>query len=471
MRARLLLTAAVLVAFGASLGSGFHFDDYAIFADRALTSISGWREVWAVAQTRPLTYLTFWLNFQMGGNSPAGYHAVNLLLHIAAVLLLYGCLERLLPERLALTAAAVFAVHPAVSEAVLYVWGRSILLATVFCLLALRDWQRQRHWRAAAWFAAALLSKEEAAAFPLVLLLLDRKAWKPAAAMLLLDAAAGARVIYAAAVTPGALIAQTAGIGPAGYLFAQGSVVLRYLLLVVWPWGFTVDPDGTVYSRTAAALAWAALIVLVALAWRRRDREGGWLLAGLILLLPSSSFFPVADVAADRRLYLPMTAFAVVIAHFLSRRRWEVSVALCAVLAALSLHRTHIWDTEEALWREAVERSPRKLRPKLQLARVVPLPEALTLLAQAERLAPGDPAVPAETGAVLLAAGRPAEALPAFGRALAMDPRDARNYNNRGTALAALGQDDAAGNDFHRALEIDPGLESARDNLRRLGQK
>src|SRR5512140_2994955 len=102
MRERLLLAGAALAAFGLSLGSGFHFDDYAIFADRALTGANGWLDVWRLGQTRPLTYLTFWLNFQSGGRDPAGWHAVNLALHVAAVLLLYDCLRRLTPGPAAL---------------------------------------------------------------------------------------------------------------------------------------------------------------------------------------------------------------------------------------------------------------------------------------------------------------------------------------------------------------------------------
>src|SRR5215469_12020676 len=103
MRARLVLLAAALAAFGASLGSGFHFDDYAIFSP-------GGRE------TRPLTFLTFWLNRQLGGDNPAGFHTLNLALHLAAVLLLYECLRRLIPPRPALIAAAIFAVHPIQAE-------------------------------------------------------------------------------------------------------------------------------------------------------------------------------------------------------------------------------------------------------------------------------------------------------------------------------------------------------------------
>ena len=74
----------------------------------------------------------------------------------------------------------------------------------------------------------------------------------------------------------------------------------------------------------------------------------------------------------------------------------------------------------------------------------------------------------AETGKILLSEGQPAAALEEFGRALALDPLDARNFNNRGVALDALGQTEAARQDFERALRIDPGLTEARQNLEKL---
>lgn len=467
MRARLLLLFLSLAAFGASLGSGFHFDDYAIFSDPHLASSSGWREIWSPRQTRPLTYLTFWLNRQAGGQNPAGYHAVNLALHAAAVLLLFECLRRLLDGRAALAACCVFAVHPLQAEAVNYVWGRSIVLAAVFCFAALLAWITGRPWAAVAWFAAALLAKEECAAFPLVLIMLERKRSARAfAAMLGLSVAAGLRVIYATAVTPGAPAGIQAGISPWHYLLAQGVVIWRYLRLLVVPYGFTVDPAIRVPAVWVGLAAWGAMAALVAAVWRLQAEWGRWLAMGFLLLGPSSSVFPAADLAADRRMYLPMFAFAACAALALDRvRRPVVTGLVVAALTAVAMGRTEVWMGDESLWREAVRRAPEKVRPKIQLARSVAPAEALALLRDARKLAPQDASVASETGKLLLSQGQAAAALEEFGRALALQPHSAINLNNRGVALEALGQTEAARQDFLRALAIDPTLAIARANL------
>ena len=293
--------------------------------------------------------------------------------------------------------------------------------------------------------------------------------------MLGLAVAAGARVVYAAAVTPGAQAGLRAGISPWKYLLAQGPVILRYLRLLIVPYGFTVDADIHVPAVWVGVLAWAGIAALAVFLWRYEGTPGAmWLLAGLILLIPSSSLFPAADLSADRRMYLPMLGFAAAAGWLLTRvsrspRGRSPSVPwLVVALTAVSIGRTQVWMTEERLWREAVRRAPEKVRPKIQLARAVPAAEALELLAGARRLAPYDPAVAAETGKILLSEGQPAAALEEFGRALALDPLDARNFNNRGVALDALGQTEAARQDFERALRIDPGLTEARQNLEKL---
>jgi Flp pilus assembly protein TadD len=117
------------------------------------------------------------------------------------------------------------------------------------------------------------------------------------------------------------------------------------------------------------------------------------------------------------------------------------------------------------LWSEAKRLAPNAIRPRIQLARALPPARALEELKDA----PDQESVATERGRLLLTLGRPADALSAFGRALALDPNDARAISNRAVALAALGARDAAIAEFQRALEKDACLSDARDNLSRLG--
>ena len=461
------MLAGGLAAFALSLAGSFHFDDYSVLAGN----------VWRTLATRPLTAATFWFSRSLGDRNPVDYHAIDLALHLIAILLLYDVLERLIGERAAFIASLIFAVHPMQAEAVNYIFARATELDTVLCLAALASWVRGRHWWAVAWFAAALSAKEECVTFPVFLFLLDRWTAKakikrlPLLVMLLLSLVAGLAVYIAVLRTPGAPAGPRAGISAGNYLLTQGPVILRYLRLLIFPWGFNVDPEIPIPPLWLGLCAWLLLIGMLALAFRRFQMSKGafWFIAGFVLLLPSSSIFAAEDFAADRRMYLPMIAFAAFLGILLEHARPAFVAAIAVVLIGLSVQRTLIWRTEQALWADAVEKSPGKVRPKVQLARASDPQAALTLLEQAKSLAPNDLRIAEEEGRVFLSTGDSARALSEFGRALALDPDNAGALNNRGAALLALGQSKAARQDFERALAIDPCQRDARANLARLG--
>ena len=434
-------------------------------------------DLWRPLAIRPLTYATFWLNEWVGGRNPAGYHAVNLLLHLIAIVLLFEALKRIISVQAAFIAAAIFAVHPFQAEPVNYIFARSTLLATVLCLAALASWLRGHVWWATGWFAAALLAKEECVAFPVFLLLLhfsrsrDSRELKPIGAMFALSVAAGVRVLVAVQNTPGSGAGAQAAVSWQSYLFTQGAVILHYLRMLIVPLGFTVDADIHAPAIPIAALAWAGVAILAIIASFQfsRGRAGFWFLAGLVLLLPSSSVFPATDLAADRRMYLPMIGFAACAGLLLERVRPIFLAPVLILLVGLSVVRTATWRTEEALWTDAVAKAPTKIRPRIQLSRTVEPVRALPMLEQAKQMAPEDSRIPSEEGRIYLSLGRPDRALPEFGRALALSPHSVDALNNRGVALLALDQKEAARADFERALAIDPCQFDARLNLSRLG--
>ena len=457
-----------VAAFGGSLFSGFHFDDYGMLQDPAVVSANGWLRCWSLWQTRPLTWFTFWLNYQLTDRNPWLWHALNIGLHVACALVLYKLLRHLLPQA-ALFGALLFAVHPIQAEAVDYVYARAILLCALFSLLAIEAWTRDRQWISVAWFTLAILSKEECVTLPLVLALYStRKRILPLTVMLAISLLAGIRVIAAIQATGMKNIGVNAGISPLSYLSEQGIAILRYFGLLMFPWFFSVDPQIPNPLWIWRLLAWSVLAALIFVAVRRfRDVPAAfWILAGFILLIPSSSIFPAADLAADRRMYLPMLAFAPAIASLLPARR---SIIIVCVLAALSIGRAYVWASDERLWSEAAAQAPGKIRPILQLSRALPPESAAALLNDAERRAPEDPQIPTELARIDLELNRPAEALAHAGRALALTPHEPHALNNRGAALLAMHQTPTARRDFLAALNLDPCLQEARDNLDRSG--
>lgn len=461
-------------AFGAAVGAGFYLDDLSLWSDPAVASPGGWLECFHWRQTRPLTWLSFWANYQAAGES-ASFHLVNLLLHLACIWMAHRALARVLPAQAALIAAGLFAIHPIQTEAVVYVFARATLLMTLFCLLALDWWWSGRRWASVAAFALALAAKEECVALPVFLLwwhwrgrreVADRR---PLAAMFGLSLLAGARVYWVSAITAGSGAGVQSGVSPVDYFLAQGMALWRYARLIAIPYGFTIESPLTAQPMWLGVLGWVAI---AALAWMSLRRAGGfWIIGALILIAPSSSILPAQDLAADRRVYLPLLAAGAAIGLWLmAKPRWVV-VTLAAGLTLLSVRQTLVWGNGESLWREAVRLAPDKMRPRLQLARQLPAAQALAVLNEAQKIAPDDAAVASEQGRVLLQAENTGGALAAFGRALALRPEDALAMNNRGVALMRLGQREVAVADFRRALQRQPCLFDAHYNLRNLGER
>ena len=201
--------------------------------------------------------------------------------------------------------------------------------------------------------------------------------------------------------------------------------------------------------------------------YRRQWLPGRWLVGGVAILLASSSIFPADDLVADRRLYVPLIALApaVALALFPVRIPKVVWIFAMALLAALTLARTAVWATELSLWTDVVEKSPGKLRPRIQLARALPAEAALGQLEIAALIDPRASMVPAEKGRIQLQSNRPDLAIAAFGQAIALDPASPQLWNNLGGAFELMGQTAAARRAFQRALNLDPCYPDARRNI------
>ncbi len=132
---------AVFVVYLPAMNGGFLCDDKVDVVDNtALRSWIGLNQIWSqpgiTAQYYPLSFATFWLNYQLGELDPLGYHLVNVLLHSCNAVLLWSVLRKLkIPG--AWLAAGLFALHPVQVESVAYVSERKNVLSGFFFFCAL----------------------------------------------------------------------------------------------------------------------------------------------------------------------------------------------------------------------------------------------------------------------------------------------------------------------------------------------
>jgi Flp pilus assembly protein TadD len=188
----LALFLLVILTYIPALSCGFIWDDDEYVTDNpTLRTLDGLRRIWlapqATPQYYPLVYTTFWVEYQLWGTAPAGYHLVNVVLHAANAWLAWLVLRRLgIPG--AWLAAAVFGLHPVHVESVAWVTERKNVLSGLFYLsamlgyidlagLCVRHGQKAarpalRYALATLLYAAALLSKSVTCSLPAVLALL-----------------------------------------------------------------------------------------------------------------------------------------------------------------------------------------------------------------------------------------------------------------------------------------------------------
>ena len=94
---------------------------------------------------RPLTTLSFRINALLYGNSSTSFHVINSFLHSTNCVLAYLVVKKLECSKFtAYLSAAIFSVHPVLTEATCHLVGRADLMWSLFALLALLCPQKQK---------------------------------------------------------------------------------------------------------------------------------------------------------------------------------------------------------------------------------------------------------------------------------------------------------------------------------------
>lgn len=508
-----LIIAIGLVAYAGSLEAPFVFDDYpAVVRNETL------RHLWPPAQMlrppadaagatgRPLVNVSLAFNYAWGALDVRGYHATNLVLHGLAALLLWSVTRRTLqapaiPERLralaapiAFWTAAVWGLHPLLTESVICVAQRNEILGSIFYLLALWGLLRAAEasaiggglWPAVPAAATVLgaLCKETIVTAPILLLVYDRTflagsfraAWRKRWALHLGTAASWA--VIAALMLRNHDRSGTVGFGLGvtswEYLLTQCRALLIYLKLAIWPAPLVLD-YGTAVVHTLGEVWPQAVVIgalLAATAWAlvRRPPLGFIGAAFFLLLAPSSSFVPLTtQTIAEHRMYLPLAPVLVAAVVALATRmpRWPVAVSALVLLeSVLVAYRSADYRSELSIWRDTVAKVPGSPRAHASLAtafgRAGRWAEAVPHYEAALRLDPNYADAQSDLATALVHAGQPDAATPHYERAAALKPADADIRYNLGLHYTTVGREVDATTEFTAALRLRPDFPAAR---------
>jgi len=406
-----MICAFTLAAFAGIFAGDFQYDDVsAIFENPHL---SGWHTFIGHLDhmVRPVLYSTFLFDRWLYGTNPAGYHLLNLLLHLGSGLFIYLILTRAVTEEarhVPYWSALLFLIHPMATETVTYISGRASGLMAFFYLFAFflytkaaehQDSLKLRRLYLSGSVLMLILSlgsKETAVMFPLALLLwelLIRRLTGPSLRSAILFRHLPFWIVLL-------LAAVWASVHPRYTALAKFSFILRpfwdnalselhamvyALLLFFTPWNQNFDHH---LPEFHSLFQWPLLLDLLLLSgtvaiglfsWRRYPLVAfglGWF---FIQLLPIS-LIPRNDLLSERNLYLPSIGlFLAIVALGSWFTQWVttllarpgfvrftvtgIAVLFVIVLGAFTYQRNLLYQDRLLLWSDAVLKSPDKARP------------------------------------------------------------------------------------------------------------
>src|SRR5436309_3802987 len=503
----LALIAITAAAYLPAWNGKLIWDDNRHITQPALRSWQGLADIWtrvgATQQYYPLVHSFFWIEQKLWGDSVLGYHLVNIVLHSLGAVVLLQILRRLkIPG--AWLAAALFALHPVQVESVAWISELKNTLSGLFFFCSILtylnfDERRNRlaYISSLALFILGLLCKTAIAPLPAIIAVV---LWWKRGRVRLREDLLPLLPFFVIGVGAGLFTAwlERIFIGAQGTAF-QLSILQRcliagrdfwfYVFKLVWPTKLTfIYPrwhiSGTVWWQYRFP---AALILLLAIAWKLRSKFRGPLAAALLflgLLSPALGFinvFPfIYSFVADHFQYLacipPLTLFAAGLTMGLDSiapakgvLRPAISIAPILILGLLTWRQSHVYRDIETLWRTTIARNPDCWMAYSNLGSFLSAHgdtnEAIADFRKALEIWPNQSKDHNNLGKALVQKGRIAEAMDHFQTALRVSPDDPDTESNIGAASLQQGDADGAISHLRRAVEKWPRHAQGHINL------
>ncbi|HIG70393.1 MAG TPA: tetratricopeptide repeat protein [Myxococcales bacterium] len=493
----LVIVVACFVVYSPSLGGGFVWDDDTHLLLNPVFQEDGLRRVWFEPPQEinywPVTFTTYWLEYQLWEFDPLGYRVVNILLHALAAIVLWAVL-RALQIPFSWWIAFVFAIHPVNVESVAWIAQRKNILSMLFSLIAALLFLRFEATKKASTYVSsvvsfliAMLSKGAAAPFPAALLLLAwwrRRVITRRDVLLSLPFFLVTIATSLLEISTQILVADDVVVRDDSFmsrLAGAGWVVWFYLGKVLWPANLTF-----VYPRweidATSALSWVPLLagaLLLATAWRARSGWGRpvWvaLTFYILMLSPVLGFFNIYymrfSFVADHYQYIAMIGIVTLVVGGVGDALRKapglpkfvaplLGATLIAFFGANTMALSASYESAEILWLETLEKNPDAFLAHYNLAQQLHdedrLEEAALHYREALRVQPRHAESMNNLGKLLQDQGKSAQAIREYQRAIETSPSYLDPQNNLAILFQQDGRTDEARAQFQRALETAP---------------
>ena len=506
--------ALVVAAYANHFRNEFHFDDdHTIQTNLYIRDIRNIPRFFADASTfsslpthqsyRPLVTTTVAIDYRVGGGlNPSAFHATNFALFLVQCGLMFSLYRRVMEAArpdgaaqsrwLALFGAAWYGVHAANAETVNYIIARSEILSTLGVVLAFVLFIRGGFWRRTGLYllpaAAGILAKEQAAMFA-PLLFVYVALFERAPARTIVRTTMPAFAVCGALAAFGQAMARSFVSGGASrwlYLITQPYVIVHYVLTFFAPIGLSADTEWQPLASPfdfRFAVGVLSIAGLLALAWKTSQRiETSPVAFGVlwffIALLPTSSVIPLAEVLNDHRTFFPYVGLTLAAVYSLTfapfapgiQARRAIAVAAIVALAAMACathQRNIVWRTEESLWLDVTQKSPRNGRGLMTYG-VIRMGKGDYATAdeyyqRALAFVPEYSYLHVNIGILKGVLGRNAEAEEHFRTAQRLDPENPICYFFYARWLTQVGRVTDAKLQARRALDLSPGYADARE--------
>ena len=515
--AGVLLVILGILAYSSVFHAQFIWDDDILITDNALVQSSGGLyRIWFSTQPVdyfPLTSTVFWIEWRLFGDSPCGYHIVNLALHLVGSLLLWAVFVRLtIPG--AWLAATLFAVHPVAVSSVAWVSEHKNTLSLCFYLLAILaylaftdrriyDLRHRNYTLALVAFFLALLAKSSVAVLPVILLLIiwwkrrrvtasDILALVPFFALSVIMGLITVWFQFNRAMKDmdmppmEPLLARIAGTGWNVWFYLCKAFVPLNLTMIYPKW--EINPaDLSAWLPLVSLLVLFAILVCLAAHYRLEwSRAALFVLAVFVITLCPvlgliDMAFRVHSPVADHFQYfaLPaMTALFSATVTTLVRRYPSIKLplfflasAFVLIFASLTWYRVQIFQNVETISRQNIAVNPDSALAWHNLGYAFAHQASPNLQAAANAYNQELKNFPASVqGALGLADvlsqnGQFSEAMSQLDKTIALKPNTASLLNSRGNVRLRLNDPDGAIADFQSSIQADPGKPEPHNNL------